>query len=182
MHTEKLSQKRRKDMAKDKYIARVPATEEGEDFIKAFKKFVNKDTYSVRKRFSGKAAPGGAHVREIDAKSIRLYLDEDSTNYYNNFYANDKLQKEVEDLRVKNKNLTANANKQLKSLKIYEIQLALFFQVLKHSSKYGSFAAIVHAVGELGADNLEVFLNQIEKDIARMEKDGDIDLSSLGSN
>ena len=169
-------------MSKDKYIARVPATEEGEDFIKDFKKYVNKDTYSVRKRFSGKAAPGGAHVREIDAKSIRLYLDEDTTNYYTNgYYSNDKLQKEVEDLRVKNKNLTANANKHIKSLKIYEIQLALFFQVLKHSSKYGSFAAIVHAVGELGADNLEVFLNQIEKDIARMEKDGDIDLSTLGA-
>ena len=169
-------------MSKDKYIARVPATEEGEDFIKDFKKYVNSDTYSVRKRFSGKAAPGGAHVREIDAKSIRLYLDEDSTNYYTNgFYSTDKLQKEVEDLRVKNKNLTANANKQLKSLKIYEIQLALFFSVLKHSSKYGSFASIVHAVGELGADNLEVFLNQIEKDIARMEKDGDIDLSTLGA-
>ncbi len=177
-------------MSKDKYIARVPATEEGEDFIKDFKKYLNKDTYVVRKRFSGKAAPGGAHVREIDAKSIRLYLDEGSTNYLEPNHYNpiskatpvlDSLQKEVEDLRVKNKNLTANANKHLKSLKIYEVQLALFYQVLKHSSKYGSFAAIVHAVGELGADNLEVFLNQIEKDIARMEKDGDIDLSTLGA-
>jgi len=167
-------------MSKDKYIARVPATERGEEFIKAFKEFVNKDTYTVRKRFSGKTAPGETHVREEDANSIRLYLEEDGTNYYTDFIADDKVQKEVQELRLKNKNLQSNANKQIKSLKIYEIQLALFFQVLRHSSKYGSFAAIVNAVGELGAENLEVFLSQVEKDIAQMEKDGDIDLSSFG--
>ena len=90
------------------------------------------------------------------------------------------MQKEVQELRLKNKNLQSNANKQVKSLKIYEVQLALFFQVLKHSSRYGNFAAVVNAVGELGAENLEVFITQVEKDIAQMEQDGDIDLSSFG--
>ena len=165
-------------MSKDKYIASVPANEKGEEFIKAFKEFVNKDTYTVRKRFIGKSAPGEAHVRKEDADSIRLYLEEDGTNYYTDFDEN--MQKEVRELRLKNKNLQSNANKQIKSLKIYEVQLALFFQVLKHSSRYGNFAAVVNAVGELGAENLELFMTKVEKDIAQMEQDGDIDLSSFG--
>ena len=63
---------------REKWVLRVPKDEDGDAFIKFFKKYLNTDSYKVIKRYTGKRPKGTSQVstREENATSTRLYIEE----------------------------------------------------------------------------------------------------------
>ena len=60
------------------YVLKVPANEEGEQWLKQMRKYLNKESYSVRRKFSGsrpKGTPQQSTLKE-NAHSIRVYITE----------------------------------------------------------------------------------------------------------
>ena len=59
------------------YLFRVPANDEGEEFIKQFKQALNSDSYKIRRMYSGKRPKGTSQysTRKENADSIRVYLE-----------------------------------------------------------------------------------------------------------
>ena len=60
---------------KEGWVLRVPATVAGEKFISQMQTYLNSDSYSIRRRYTGpRPTNQTAHTLKKDAKSIRLYL------------------------------------------------------------------------------------------------------------
>ena len=60
---------------KEGWVLRVPATVAGEKFISQMQTYLNTDSYSLRRRYTGpRPTNETAHTLKKDAKSIRLYL------------------------------------------------------------------------------------------------------------
>ena len=60
---------------KEGWVLRVPATVAGEKFISQMQTYLNSDSYSIRRRYTGpRPTNETAHTLKKDAKSIRLYL------------------------------------------------------------------------------------------------------------
>ena len=76
----------------ERLMFRVPATQEGEEFIANLKPYLNKDSYKLIKRYTGPrphGTPQGATLKE-NATSIRVYVksqrEEDNPWKYINKY------------------------------------------------------------------------------------------------
>ena len=61
---------------KEKFVLRVENTFKGNQFIKSLKKHLNKNTYDIRVRYSGKRPKGTNQVstRKENATSMRVYI------------------------------------------------------------------------------------------------------------
>ena len=60
----------------EKFLMRVPMTLEGERFVEDLKRYLNKDTYKVITRYTGKRPNKySAHTRKKDATSLRIYTE-----------------------------------------------------------------------------------------------------------
>jgi len=66
----------RQSEAKEKFVLRVENTFKGNQFIKSLKKHLNKNTYDIRVRYSGKRPKGTpqASTRKENATSMRVYI------------------------------------------------------------------------------------------------------------
>ena len=64
---------------KEKYVLRVENSFKGTQFIKQLKKHLNKNTYDLRVRYSGKRPEGTNQVstRKENATSMRVYITDD---------------------------------------------------------------------------------------------------------
>ena len=64
--------------AKEKFVLRVENTFKGNQFIKSLKKHLNKNTYDIRVRYSGKRPKGTNQVstRKENATSMRVYISD----------------------------------------------------------------------------------------------------------
>ena len=64
---------------KEKYVLRVENSFKGNQFIKQLKKHLNKNTYDIRVRYSGKRPKGTNQVstRKENATSMRVYITND---------------------------------------------------------------------------------------------------------
>jgi len=62
--------------SKEKFVLRVENTFKGNQFIKSLKKHLNKNTYDIRVRYSGKRPKGTpqASTRKENATSMRVYI------------------------------------------------------------------------------------------------------------
>ena len=62
--------------SKEKFVLRVENTYKGNQFIKSLKKHLNKNTYDIRVRYSGKRPKGTNQVstRKENATSMRVYI------------------------------------------------------------------------------------------------------------
>jgi len=62
---------------KEKYVLRVENTFKGTQFIKQLKKHLNKNTYDIRVRYTGKRPKGTSQVstRKENATSMRVYIE-----------------------------------------------------------------------------------------------------------
>ena len=70
-----------KSEPKEKFVARVENTFKGNQFIKQLKKHLNKNTYDIRVRYSGKRPKGTNQVstRKENATSMRVYITAESS-------------------------------------------------------------------------------------------------------
>ena len=77
---------------KEKFVLRVENSFKGNQFIKQLKKNLNKNTYDIRVRYSGKRPKGTNQVstRKENATSMRVYITDDGqevrdlqSKYYN---------------------------------------------------------------------------------------------------
>ena len=64
-------------MAKqERWVLRVPARRKGERFIEQMREYLNKDSYTITKRYTGPRPYRNApSTRREDAISIRLYVE-----------------------------------------------------------------------------------------------------------
>ena len=91
------------DETKEKFVLRVENTFKGNQFIKSLKKNLNKNTYNIRVRYSGKRPPGTSQVstRKENATSMRVYITDTEgeqatrTRYYDLLKAYRDLAKRV---------------------------------------------------------------------------------------
>jgi len=62
---------------KEKYVLRVENSFKGNQFIKQLKKHLNKNTYDIRVRYSGKRPKGTNQVSTLkeNATSMRVYIE-----------------------------------------------------------------------------------------------------------
>ena len=69
---------------KEKWVLRVPKTVGGDTFIRLFKQYLNTDTYTVIKRYTGKRPKGTSQVstKAENATSTRLYIEEKQRSYW----------------------------------------------------------------------------------------------------
>ena len=65
-----------KSEPREKFVLRVENSFKGNQFIKSLKKHLNKNTYDVRVRYSGKRPKGTNQVstRKENATSMRVYI------------------------------------------------------------------------------------------------------------
>ena len=65
---------------REKFVLRVENNRKGNHFIKQLKKHLNKNTYDVRIRYSGKRPKGTpqASTRKENATSMRVYISENT--------------------------------------------------------------------------------------------------------
>ena len=67
--------------AKQSWILRVPANATGDRFIHQFKSYMNDDSYSVNRRYTGpRHHKNAAFTRKEDAISVRLYVNAKGEN------------------------------------------------------------------------------------------------------
>ena len=69
-----------KSEPREKFVLRVENSFKGNQFIKSLKKHLNKNTYDVRIRYSGKRPKGTpqASTRKENATSMRVYISENT--------------------------------------------------------------------------------------------------------
>ena len=62
---------------KEKYVLRVENSFKGNQFIKQLKKHLNKNTYDIRVRYTGKRPEGTSQysTRKSNATSMRVYIE-----------------------------------------------------------------------------------------------------------
>ena len=62
---------------KEKYVLRVENSFKGNQFIKQLKRHLNKNTYDIRVRYSGKRPVGTSKysTRKENATSMRVYIE-----------------------------------------------------------------------------------------------------------
>ena len=80
-----------KSEPKEKFVLRVENTFKGNQFIKSLKKNLNKNTYDVKVRYSGKRPKGTnqASTRKENATSMRVYITDnvqDTTELRSAYY------------------------------------------------------------------------------------------------
>ena len=65
-------------MANHKLVFRVPPGTEGEQWLKQMGKYLNKESYSVRRKFTGARPKGTSQLSTLkeNAHSIRIYITE----------------------------------------------------------------------------------------------------------
>ena len=67
--------------AKQNWVLRVPANATGDRFIHQLKTYMNSDSYSVNRRYTGpRHHKNAAFTRKEDAISVRLYLNAKGNN------------------------------------------------------------------------------------------------------
>ena len=67
--------------AKQNWVLRVPANATGDRFIHQFKSYMNDDSYSVNRRYTGpRHHKNAAFTRKEDAISVRLYVNAKGEN------------------------------------------------------------------------------------------------------
>ena len=67
--------------SKQNWVLRVPANATGDRFIHQFKSYMNDDSYSVKRRYTGpRHNKSAAFTRKEDAISVRLYVDTKGNN------------------------------------------------------------------------------------------------------
>ena len=61
------------------FLMRIPADLHGERFVEDLKRYLNKDTYNIKVRYTGKRKnPSAGHTRKSDATSMRIYITENN--------------------------------------------------------------------------------------------------------
>ena len=74
--------------AKQNWVLRVPANATGDRFIHQFKSYMNDDSYSVKRRYTGpRHNKSAAFTRKEDAISVRLYVDAKGRNGERNTFS-----------------------------------------------------------------------------------------------
>ena len=67
--------------AKQNFLLRVPANATGDRFIHQLKTYMNGDSYSIKKRYTGtRHSKNAGHTRKVDAISVRLYVNAKGDN------------------------------------------------------------------------------------------------------
>ncbi len=110
----------------ERLMFRVPATQEGEEFIANLKPYLNKDSYKLIKRYTGPrphGTPQGATLKE-NATSIRVYVksqrEEDNPWKYINKYigfGRELERKSIEASREKRQEKSASISLYIERLK-----------------------------------------------------------------
>ena len=98
----------------EKLMFRVPATQQGDEFIAKLKPYLNKDSYKVSKRYTGPRPKGTSAIETLkeNATSVRVYIeskrDEDNINPYEYIERGREIERGQQTLRVDEVNRLAS--------------------------------------------------------------------------
>ena len=88
----------------ERWAFRLPATQQGHDFIKQLRKFINSDSYSVVTKYTGSRPKGTSQfvTSKENATSIRVYIDSkrDEDNTFLSVQYGRKIQSYQDSLRL----------------------------------------------------------------------------------